>query len=209
MTLDSEKEQQSFLDDLVASGEFSASEIDELRAILGGAQDPQLEAPLANEDLSRLDEINSALIAAEMQAKKEESGDLRTKLSQMKLPEKVKCAMFGNAVCRLLLINDPNRLVQQAVLRNPKIRLPEIEDFAKSTNMSSGILRKIGDTEAWVKSYLVKLHLVLNCKTPNDVSLKWLRYLRQNDLKKIARSKNVPNLIAVSARKRLSEMEEK
>ncbi len=127
--------------------------------------------------------------------------DIRTKLLSMKLPEKVKLAMFGNAVCRQLLIFDPNKMVQRFVLKNPKLTLKEVEDFAHSRNLSELILRSISDSKEWMRSYKLKHAIVTNPKTPQDVALKWMRYLNAPDIKNLARSKNVPQLIMNTARK--------
>jgi len=53
----------------------------------------------------------------------------------------------------------------------------------------------------WMRYYSVKYNLVCNPKTPPDIALKWLRHLNDGDIKKIGRSKNIPQLIATSAQK--------
>jgi hypothetical protein len=82
----------------------------------------------------------------------DDDGDVRNSIAKMKLPEKIKAAMFGNSTARTLLIRDSNRLVQQFVLKNPRIQLREIEDFAKNPNLSEQVLRLISNNPAWTKS---------------------------------------------------------
>ncbi|RMG42429.1 MAG: hypothetical protein D6719_06455 [Candidatus Dadabacteria bacterium] len=158
-----------------------------------------------------LKEAEKARKLAELQKEGADSDntDLRFLLNDMNLAEKLKIAMFGNAACRSLLINDPNKMIQLAVLKNPKMQFTEVEEFSKNKNLSDLVLRAISDNKTWAKEYSIKHNLVFNPKTPPDISLKWLRYLRKNDLKKAAKSKDIPNLIAVSAKKRLVEMEKK
>ena len=60
-----------------------------------------------------------------------------------------------------------------------------------------------------MKSYSLKVALVTNPKTPGDLALKWLRYLHKADLRRIARSKNIPQVVAVNARKKLAEMDKR
>ena len=143
------------------------------------------------------------------EASEEEITDIRQLIADMRIPEKVKTAMFGDAVARMLLISDANRIVQEAVLKNPQIQDSEIESFAKNKNTPENVLRIIAGTKDWTRAYSVQLALVNNPKTPSDVAMKWLKYLRKNDLRKIAKSKNVPNVVSVTARKRLELMEKK
>ena len=135
--------------------------------------------------------------------------DMRFTISKATIPEKIKLAMLGNSVCRAILIRDSNRMIQEFVLRNPRLQLQEIEEIARSPNISQHVLRRIADTQTWMKAYSVKLHLVTNPKTPGDLSLKWLKFLSMADLKKIARSKGVPQLVSVMAKKKVAEAEQK
>lgn len=137
------------------------------------------------------------------QEDQQDQRDLRVRIGEMSLPEKIKLAMFGDATCRSILILDSNRIVPAFVLNNPKLQLSEVEAFAANHNVSDLVLRQISEGREWVKSYGVKLGLATNPKTPPDLAMRWLRHLLPNDLKKIAKSKNVPQLIAVTAKKLL------
>lgn len=138
-----------------------------------------------------------------------ESTDMRLKLSNMSMPEKMKAAMFGNSIVRNILIYDPNKLIQDMVLRNPRLLLPEVEGFTKNSNISEHVLRMISGAKEWMRYYPIKLNITCNPKTPNDISLKWLRYLTGADLKKLSRSKNIPQLIATTAQKLVAAQEGK
>jgi hypothetical protein len=131
----------------------------------------------------------------------EKKGDLRSQLTRLTVAEKVKVAMFGNALIRKLLILDPNRLIQECVLNNPRLTPPEIEEFARSTGVDSQVLRAIAGRSVWMKSAKVKASLVCNPKCPLDVSLKWLKFLQPGEIKEISRSRNVPQGLQVAAKK--------
>lgn len=139
----------------------------------------------------------------------EESADIRAQLANMTLPQKLKVAMFGNATCRTLLIGDSNKIIQMAVLKNPKLKVKEVEEFARNKNLSDTVLRTISNKREWISDYSVKLGLVWNPRCPQDVSLKWLRYLRTSDLKGLAKSKEVPQVVTTLARKRLAEAQKR
>lgn len=125
------------------------------------------------------------------------------RLAQMGVPEKVKCAMKGTREMRAVLIRDPNRMVASAVLSCPKVNEAEVEAFAKMGNVSEDILRTIGNTRAWTKSYAVTLSLVKNSKTPVAMSMTLMQRLTESDVKKLATDRNVPEALRLSARKRL------
>lgn len=138
-----------------------------------------------------------------------EDADIRKRLMTMTIPQKIKLAMLGNSVARGLLIFDANKMIQDFVLKNPRLTAPEVEGFLKSTNMSDHVLRQISQSKDHMKSYTNKLYLVLNAKTPQDVSLKWLKFLNASDLKRISKSKNIPNTVASSAMRMVQAAEKK
>lgn len=125
-------------------------------------------------------------------------------LQGMKLPQRVKLALFGNRSARQILLKDSNRMVQMMVLQNPRITENEICDAAKNTNTDDQVLRNIAGNSQWMKSYQMKSSVVFNAKTPVDISIKWVKFLNPSDLKKLSKSKNIPQVLATQARK-LSE----
>lgn len=137
------------------------------------------------------------------------STDIRNLISKMRIPEKIKLAVFGNSIARGLLIRDPNKLIQGFVLKNPKLTSKEVEEFAKNPNLSEHVLRGIANSQTWMKGYAVKEAIVTNPKTPADLSLKWIRFLNESDLKRISKSKNVPHVVSVTAKKKIVELEKK
>ncbi len=179
-----DSELAAFLETLRGMEGFEESDLQDLARLASGEKEADLPPELQTEDGASEKEV-----------------DIRAKISGMNVPQRLKLAMFGNSVCRQILVMDSSRLVQQAVLNNPRLTEGEVEAYSKNQNLPEHVLRLIGTTRGWVKSYLVKLHLVMNPRTPQDVALKWLRYLRRNDLRRAAKSKNIPSIVAVTARK--------
>lgn len=185
---------------------------------------------MANEDLQKflkdiegldleqteelLAEINQLEMPADLTAQNiaisgAKSTDVRHYLAGLSVAGKLKAAIYGNDVVRGILIHDSNKIIQQAVLKNPRIGPDEIEEFSKSTNSSDLVLRIIANSRSWMKSYQVKLGLVANPKTPQDIGIKWLRHLMAPDLKKISQSKNVPQVISSTAKKIMADIKDK
>jgi hypothetical protein len=121
--------------------------------------------------------------------------------SRLKLYEKIRLATLGNAYCRSNLMRDPNRLVALAAIRSPGITDGEIAKAAGNRGLSDDVIRYIANQRDMTKDYQVRLSLVQNPKCPVGVSLKFLSLLNAEDLKQVARSKNVPGAIGTAARR--------
>ena len=117
------------------------------------------------------------------------------------IAERVNLARSGNKELRRILIRDPSRAVQVAVLGNPRITEGEIEQIASSKRVDDEVIRIIINNREWVRSYGVKAALVKNPRTPLRASLGFLPHMRDKELNHLANSKNVPNVIAVAAKK--------
>ena len=97
------------------------------------------------------------------------------------------------------------KLVAAATVRSPLVQEQEITQFAASRSVSEDVLRIIGSNGEWTKSHAIKFNLVANPKTPMPTALRLLPHLRLDELKKLAKSKNVSAQIAKLARSELQK----
>ena len=125
----------------------------------------------------------------------------------MKGPQKIKLAMFGNRTVRSLLIRDSIRQIPLFVLQNAKLTEDEVAEFSRNSNLDESVLREIANNPQWMKSYQIKLNIVSNPRVPLDLSLRWLKFIQERDLRILSRSKNVPSVIANQSRKLLEKRE--
>lgn len=121
----------------------------------------------------------------------------------MSVGQKIKFALTGNKAAREFLVKDSNKVVMTAVLKNPRITEDEILRVATSKNTSDEALRQIGHHKEWMKNYSMKLAMASNPKTPVSISLKILDSIYDKDLSSIAKSKNIPSVLAAAARRKL------
>jgi hypothetical protein len=126
------------------------------------------------------------------------------KLAAMNPAQRLALAMKGTREERAVLVRDPNKIVAAAVLSSPKVTESEIASIAKMANVSEDILRIIGNTRAWMKSYAVTTALARNPKTPLAVSMNLLARLNEKDLKMLTTDRNVPDVLRSAARKRIA-----
>ena len=126
-----------------------------------------------------------------------------TRLAAMTVAQRMGAAMKGTREERAVLIRDPNKIVSVAVLSSPKVTEAEVESFAKMANVSDEILRIIGTTRAYVKNYNIVAALVKNAKTPAALSMNLLNRLNDKDLRALSTNRNVPEILRVTARKKI------
>jgi hypothetical protein len=144
-------------------------------------------------------EIVEAAAEAEPDPVKREN--LMQKVTHMNVVQRLTLALKGGRTERMLLIKDPNKLVQRCVLQSPRLTDTEVEAFASMTNLTGEILRAIALTRVFMKNYSVVRNLVNNPKTPLDVSLHLFPRLTATDLVKLTANKNVPETLRSSALK--------
>jgi hypothetical protein len=126
------------------------------------------------------------------------------KISALSVAERMNLAMKGSREERAVLIRDPNKIVGVAVLSSPKLTETEVESIAKMTSISDELLRIIANTRAWVKNYGVTVALTRNPKTPVAVSMNMLARLNDRDLKMLSTDRNVPEILRLTARKKVA-----
>ncbi|MBI5902286.1 MAG: hypothetical protein HZB84_02240 [Deltaproteobacteria bacterium] len=124
-------------------------------------------------------------------------------VQSLSMAQKVKYALCGNKSARELLIKDRNKMVAYAVLKNPGITDDEVLRVVMTKGTTDDVLRHIARNKEWIKSYNIRLGVATNPKTPLTISIKMLDFLYEKDLAKLAKSKNVPSVLASSARKKI------
>jgi len=170
------------------------------------ATDPAVADPGFAEVLEKVAEISDeeAADAEVTNATKEKTGTRKSPVidfTKLKLHEKIRLATLGNAYCRSNLIRDSNKMVALAVIRSPLITDTEVVRYASNRQIGEDVIRYIANQRDFTKMYQVKLNLAQNPKCPLGFSLRFLPMLHPEDLKALAKSKNIPSALAVAAKK--------
>jgi hypothetical protein len=149
-------------------------------------------------DAPPLPEVNvDAIAVLEPDPVKRET--LMQRVSRMNVVERLTLALKGGRTERMLLIHDPNKLIQRCVLQSPRLTESEVESFAGMTNLPGETLRSISFSRTFMKSYAVVKNLINNPKTPLDVSLHLFPRLNATDLLKLCGNKNIPETLRSTA----------
>lgn len=161
----------------------------------------------ALDEIQRDDPLDEAALAHQVEAlaksvpEKEKRMSLFQRVARMRVVERMQLAIKGGREERMLLIRDPNKMVQRAVLQSPRITEQEIESFAGMTVVSEEVLRRISGMRNYIKNYTIMRALVFNPKTPLDISMQMMSRLMPGDLKTLSASKNVPETLRTTAQK--------
>lgn len=138
------------------------------------------------------------------ESSEEKNESLVQRFQRLKVSEKIRIAMTGDKESRVLLIRDSNRMVQLAIINNPRITEGEVTSIAYSRNVDEEVLRRIANNREWIKLYQVRSALAKNPKAPLAISIKMVQTLPANELREISRSKSVPAAVANAAKRHIA-----
>jgi hypothetical protein len=154
----------------------------------------------ADEDADELAEVKNVREEDKQPTSKESR---MHQISQMRPLEKIRTALLGDKYDRSLLVRDSNKTVAIATIRSPKVRDDEAVAYAANRALPHEVITYISNRRDWVKLYTVKLHLVMNPKTPLARSMSLLAFLNRADVQKVARSKAIPSALATAAKRKI------
>ena len=154
-----------------------------------GPAEEEKPPPRSTEEAAKLYGVSDDTEATEEEQAEKKS--LVAELVTMTAAEKMMKALKGEREARMMLIRDRNRTVWSAVLSSPKMNESDAEQIAKMRNVAPDVLREIAKNRQFVKRYTVAHELVKNPKTPHEVSSKLLARLKDRDLKRLIRDRNV------------------
>ena len=113
----------------------------------------------------------------------------------MTVKDRVKLGMKGDREARSILIRDSNKVVAQAVIRNPRIMDQEVENIASMRTVSDEVLRLIALNRAWARSYPIILNLARNPRTPIPTAVNILPRIHTRELQAISQNRNVSEAV--------------
>ncbi len=133
--------------------------------------------------------------------RKTRAESLLQRIQKMKVAEKIQLALRGSRDIRTILIRDPNKEVMLTVLENNKITSSEIEIIAKQKTSHDEALRTIAKKKEWLKNYSIVHSLVINPKTPKEISMKYVTSIRLKDLELMEKNREISEAVRAMAKK--------
>lgn len=120
---------------------------------------------------------------------------------QLQVAEKIKLALTGDKEWRAIFLKDTNKLVSSAVLKNPRITEGEVLGVAKNKSAHDELIRLITLNQEWIKNYEIQKALVYHPRTPLPKALRYMNVLTPKDLKSLAKSRGVSQVLVNNARR--------
>ena len=117
------------------------------------------------------------------------------RIMRMGMKDRVKLATKGDREARNILIRDPNRIVAQAVVQNPRITEQEVEKIAAMRSVPEDVLRQIAINRNWARNYSIMHNLARNPRTPISNVISILTRLQLRDLQAMVKNRNVSDAI--------------
>jgi hypothetical protein len=131
---------------------------------------------------------------------------IQQQIAKLSIAKKIEWAnKKGNKEVRTILLRDPNKLVQLAVVQSPRITDGEIAKIANARTSPHEVLQHIYNNRLLLKNYTIKVSLVNNPKVPVAVAMRFLSLLRQSELKSLSKNRNVSNALQAQAKKLLEK----
>jgi len=135
----------------------------------------------------------------------EQEGLLYDRIKAMTAQEKMQLALHGDRAARLLLLKDVNKTLHTFLLQNPRITIDEIRALAGFRQANPDALAQIAAHREWGQNANVVAALVRNPKTPATTAVKLLDRLAVTELRRLAKSADVPRAVQQAARKRVTD----
>ncbi len=123
------------------------------------------------------------------------------KVMRMGMKDRMKAAMKGDRELRNILIRDPNRIIAQAVIQNPKITEQEVEKVSTMKTVPEDVLRQIASDRKFARNYVIIHNLAKNPRTPIGNVMSILTRLQLRDLVAISKNRNVPDAVRRQAQR--------
>ena len=139
-----------------------------------------------------------------------ESGQLRQlspaqerqqKMRSLNATDRAKLARDGTLEERVLLERIYGKSVWEALLRNPRVTLPEVARIARKGTLPRPLLDVITDNENWVRQSVVRRALLTNPRLSSEGVMKVLRGMPHRELRLLANQNGYSATVRTMAKK--------
>lgn len=194
--------------ELIAILEQNPQADPKLLQLLQGGEDS--DAGNSDEEfVDRFDEDDEGEPSGEIEEVEAEHLSKYQQALELNVADKIKIALTGDKEWRTIFLKDANKLVSSAVLKNPRITEGEVLMVAKNRSASDELIRLINLNREWVKNYEIRRALIMHPKTPLPKALRYMGTLGEKDIKNLAKSRNVSQVLVNNARRIMMAKEKK
>lgn len=196
---------------LLANPRCAGALLDRLRSLAGSADaEPPAPAEVSPDQPTEGVQENGCAEDEEDTPEEEALNQSKYQLSlEMPVAEKIKTALTGDKEWRTIFLRDANKLVSGAVLKNPRITEGEVLAVARNRSANDELIRLILLNNEWLKNSEIRKALVVHPRTPLPKALRFMSVFSEKELKNLAKSRNVSQVIVNNARRMLMAKDKK
>ncbi len=168
----------------------------------GDEQESEQAEELSDESASASDENEEgASEADEAGAPMSASQQRQQKLRDISVAERFRVARGPSLEDRTLLERIYGSAVWEALLRNPKITVPEVARMARKGTMPRTLLDLIVENDNWIRQSVVRRGLLANPRLSPEAVAKVLRTLSARELKLVPQQTAYPPVVRTVAQR--------
>lgn len=123
------------------------------------------------------------------------------KVRGLNASDRLKLARDGTLEERVMLERAYGKAVWEALLRNPRVTLPEVARIARKGTLPRPLLEQITDNENWVRQSVVRRALLTNPRLSSDGAMKVLRGMPHRELRLLANQNGYSSTVRALAKK--------
>jgi hypothetical protein len=116
--------------------------------------------------------------------------------------EKIQKALHGTRDERNAILRDRDRTLHPFVLKNPQLDTDDVLAIAKNAQVTSDLLKLIGERKDWLQRPAIATALARNPKTPPELAVRALDHVPLEALRQMAKGGVLPH-VNQAARKKL------
>jgi len=124
---------------------------------------------------------------------------LKELLLDMRLGDRVSLAKIATAGVLSSLLADPEPLVAEAALINPRLREEDLVNALRQADVRPALIQAVVASPRWSECYAARLAIVMQARTPLAVALAQISSLVKRDLLRVVETPGLRPLVKGAA----------
>lgn len=124
---------------------------------------------------------------------------LKERLPEMRLGEKITLGRLATAPVLMLLLVETDARILESGLDNPRLREADLATLLRRPDVAPVLIEAAAASSRWRRSYVVKLEIAVQPRSPLAVALAQLSSLNRGDLIRVSRTPGLRGLLQAAA----------
>lgn len=128
-------------------------------------------------------------------------GNLFANFEKLSRNEQIQLALKGNRPARQLILRKGSAEIMRFLLQNPKLSEYEVAEIAASRSSNQEMMEAISKNKDWMKIDRVRYNLIKNYNTPVPVALRFVPFLKVQDMNNLLKTRALRKPIETAIRR--------